>query len=181
MAAPTALRKSTAQLVGYARRDLDALWREVSDAAQARAALMDILPAIVETYGSAAATLAATWYDDAREKAAVRGAFAAFPVEPSDRGAQALAGWATSTATDTLSLQTLILGGIQRRIADHSRLTIMSSSVADPQAAGWRRVGDGSTCEFCALLLGRGFVYSEATADFQSHDHCGCSAEPEWS
>jgi hypothetical protein len=30
------------------------------------------------------------------------------------------------------------------------------------------------------MLIGRGAVYSEATADFQSHDHCNCQAEPAW-
>lgn len=179
MAAPPALRNSVSKLVGYADRDLTALWREVSDAAQARTALMDVLPAIVETYGSAASTLAATWYDDVRAKAAVRGAFTAIPIEATDRGAQALAGWATSTATDMPSLQVLVLGGIQRRIADHMRGTITGSSVADPQAKGWAREGAGE-CEFCQMLIGRGAVYTEATADFASHDHCGCQAVPEF-
>lgn len=179
MAAPVALRNSVSDLVEYADRDLAALWREVNDAAQARAALMDVLPALVETYGQAAATLAATWYDQAREKAAVRGAFSAIPVGPSERGAQALAGWATSTATDISTLQTLILGGLQRRIADNVRDTIAGSSIADPSAKGWARAGNGGcTSGFCDMLIGRGAVYSEATADFASHDHCQCYAVP---
>lgn len=180
MAAPTALRRSTAELVGYANRDLSALWREVSDAAQARTALMDILPALVETYGSAASTLAATWYDDAREKAAVRGVFTAIPVEPSDRGAQALAGWATTTATNMDTLQTLVLGGIQRRIADHSRLTVTSSSAADPNAGGWVRVGVGA-CKsgWCDQYLD-GEIRTVAY-DFPAHDNCNCYAMPAWS
>jgi hypothetical protein len=28
------------------------------------------------------------------------------------------------------------------------------------------------------MLIGRGAVYSEAGADFASHDHCNCSAVP---
>jgi hypothetical protein len=28
------------------------------------------------------------------------------------------------------------------------------------------------------MLIGRGAVYSEATADFAAHDHCKCSAVP---
>jgi hypothetical protein len=179
MAAPPALRNSTNQLLGFAKRDLAALWREVSDAAQARTALMDLLPAIVTTYGAAAATLAATWYDDAREKAAVRGSFTAIPVEPGDRGAQALAGWASSQANDLGSMQTLILGGLQRRIADNVRGTIAGSSIADPSAHGWAREGSGGcTSGFCDMLIARGAVYTEASADFASHDHCQCFAVP---
>lgn len=179
MAAPAALRNSTGLLVGYARRDLSALWRDVNTVAQAQMALMDILPALIETYGAAAATLAATWYDDAREKAAVRGSFQAIPIEPGDRGAQALAGWATSTATSVGALEALILGGIQRRIADHSRLTVTSSSTADPAAGGWVRVGTGA-CKsgWCDQFLD-GEVRSVAY-DFPAHDNCNCHAIPDW-
>lgn len=179
MAAPTQLRSSVNELVRFANRDLSALWREVSDAAQARTALMDVLPALVETYGQAAATLAAAWYDDARAKAAVKGSFTAIPADPSDRGAQALAGWATSTATDIATLQTLISGGLQRRIADNVRDTVSGSAIADPSARGWARAGNGGcTSGFCDMLIARGAVYTEATADFASHDHCQCYAVP---
>lgn len=175
-----ALRAETARLVTLADRDLSRLWRLVSDGASAEVALRDLLPAIVQQYGAAGAAMASEWYDDAREKAGVGGSFSSIPLDAEDRGAQALVGWALRTATDDASLQTLILGGVQRRIADHVRGTLTGSSVADPGARGWRRVGDGSSCSFCSMLLGRGFVYVEATASFQSHDNCGCSAEPEW-
>lgn len=177
MATPSLLRSRLAQLTGLANRDLNALWRQVNDAAQARTALMDVLPALVATYGQAAATLAAEWYDEARLKAAAGGSFAAIPVEPSDRGAQALAGWATATAADMTSLQALIEGGLQRRIADSARETVMGSTVADPKASGWQRQAQGG-CAFCQMLAGRGSVYSEAGADFASHDHCACIAVP---
>ena len=47
----------------------------------------------------------------------------------------------------------------------------------------YRRVGGSSLCAFCAMLVGRGPVYSQTTGYFRSHDHCGCTAEPvygEW-
>jgi hypothetical protein len=68
---------------------------------------------------------------------------------------------------------------MQRRIANFSRQTVMGSSVADPKARGWQRVGAGE-CKtgFCDMLIGRGAVYSEASADFAAHDHCKCSAAP---
>lgn len=177
---PTSLRSDTAQLVRLADRDLTRLWALVANGAAADEALFDLLPAIVTEYGAAGGALAAEWYDQQREKVGAKGRFAAVPLEASDRGAQALAGWALSTATDDNALRSLVLGGVQRRISDHVRLTVAGSSVADPQARGWKRVGDGHSCEFCSMLLGRGAVYTEATADFQSHDHCGCSAAPAW-
>jgi hypothetical protein len=174
------LRRETTGLVRLAERDLSALWRLIADGASAETALRDLLPAIIATYGEAGAALAADWYDDQREKVDARGRFTAIPVESTDRGAQALVGWALAESTDDAALRSLIVGGAQRRISDHVRYTVAGSSVADPAARGWKRVGDGSSCAFCSMLLGRGAVYTEATADFQSHDHCGCSAAPAW-
>lgn len=174
------LRRDVRSLVRLANRDLSALWRLVAQGASAETALRDLLPAIVTTYGEAGAAVAAEWYDDLRDKAEARGRFTAIPLESSDRGTQALIGWALTTATDDASLASLVLGGTQRRIADHARLTVMKSSVADPAARGWKRVGDGRTCEFCSMLIGRGAVYTEASADFESHDSCGCQAAPDF-
>lgn len=174
------LRRETAGLVRLAERDLSALWRLIADGAATETALRDLLPAIVATYGQAGAALASDWYDDQREKVDTRSRFSAIPLEADDRGTQALVGWALAEATDDTALRTLIAGGVQRRIADHVRGTIAGSSIEDPAARGWKRVGDGSSCSFCSMLLGRGAVYTEATADFQSHDHCGCSAAPAW-
>lgn len=173
------LRDGVTGLVGYASRDLDALWREVRTAAEAETALRDILPALIATYGLAASALAADWYDELRHKVGAKGRFSAIAADIKDTGAQALVGWATSTATDMPGLQALVLGGTQRRIANFSRGTIIESSVADPAARGWQRIGSGE-CAFCAMLIGRGAVYSEASADFAAHDHCSCSAAPEF-
>lgn len=171
------LRDGVRGLVRYADRDLSALWRQIATAAEAETALRDILPALIDTYGAAAGALAADWYDSHREKVGVKGGFRAIPADIPETGTQSLIGWAVQEATDTASLQALILGGTQRRIANFSRSTITGSSVADPAATGWQRVGSGE-CAFCAMLIGRGAVYSEAAADFASHDHCNCSATP---
>lgn len=64
-----------------------------------------------------------------------------------------------------------------RLVLSGSRGTI-SGAVRDGGIAGYRRVSDGKPCAFCAMLLGRGAVYSADTADFHAHDGDGCSAEP---
>lgn len=69
-------------------------------------------------------------------------------------------------------------GAATRLVLDAGRTTILQSVVADDRARGWRRVTSGRACEFCSMLAGRDAVYTEATADFASHDHCSCSAEP---
>ena len=183
MQASAPLRRGVAGLATLASHDLAALWRQVETAAQAEAALRDILPGLIETYGLAAGTLAADWYDDLREHREIRGRFTAIPADIPDVGAQALVGWALAEVKDPADLsafRALIEGGTQRRIANFSRQTVTQSSVADPQASGWQRVGSGE-CAFCAMLIGRGAVYTEASADFASHDHCNCGAEPAWS
>ena len=174
------LRRESASLVRLADRDLSRLWRLVTNGASAEVALRDLLPAIVTEYGQAGAAMAAEWYDAEREKVGARGRFLATPLAASDRGTQALIGWALATATDDLSLHTLILGGTQRRISDHVRYTVTDNATTDRAARGWQRVTDGNACAFCSMLAGRGTVYSEAGADFASHDACGCSAVPAW-
>jgi hypothetical protein len=176
------LRSGVKILTGYAERDLDALWRQVATAVQAREALMDVLPSLVATYGDAAGTLAADYYDDLRERKGAKRRFSAIVAElPNGGGTDELARWGVSPLfagePDWLSAKALVAGGLQRRIANVSRLTITQSSIQDPGARGWQRVGVGE-CDFCQMLLGRGAVYTEATADFASHDHCNCAAEP---
>lgn len=169
------LRRETDALVRLADRDLSRLWRLVEDGSSAEAALRDLLPLIVTEYGTVGAALAAEWYDEERERAEARGRFAAIPLEPSDRGTDALIGFALATATNDEALRTLILGGTQRRIADHQRLTVTSSSVADPAAGGWIRVGRGE-CDWCKQYLDgevRAVPY-----DFNAHDNCNCGAVP---
>lgn len=177
MATPDELRKLQQQLARLATNDMAAMWRQVSNAVEARKALQDILPALLDTYGNAAASVAADWYDEARLAADIGGSFTAVPASLSGQGSDALALWASEKGTDLASVQTLVEGGVQRRILAWSRETVMGSALADPRADGWQRVGAGS-CDFCNVLIGRGTVYSKESADFASHDHCNCAAAP---
>lgn len=69
-------------------------------------------------------------------------------------------------------------GAATRLVLDGGRDTIRETLASDPEAAGWTRVIGGQGCSFCMMLAGRGAVYSADTADFASHDHCMCMAEP---
>jgi hypothetical protein len=177
LATPTRLRRDIRTLTNEAASDLQALWREVETALAVEVALRDVLPGLVDAYGAAAATVAAEWYDDLRAEREVRGRFLAAPADIAQTGTQALVGWALTEARDLPAFKTLIEGGTQRRIANFARQTVTMSSIADPAARGWQRTGLGE-CDFCQMLIGRGAVYSEATADFEAHDHCSCGAEP---
>jgi hypothetical protein len=183
----TEARQGLLDLTALAKRDLDLVWLQISDlpAEQVRDALREILPAITDEYGIAAAALAADWYDDAREAAGVGGSFTATPVDiPPQERFDALARWGTTPlfaeSPNKTSALTLITGGLQRVVADAHRLTVVESTMADPEASGWRRVGVGANCGFCQMLIGRGAVYTEASVTFRSHDHCNCVASPTW-
>lgn len=175
------LRNAVDDLHRLATADLRALWAQVSTPAEAREALEDILPLLVQTYGTAAGTVAADWYDELRHELNVDRRFFAIVADLDDLGAGVLARWGIGPLFDAepdwRRAQVLIDGGLQRRIATVPRETIRLSSIEDPGAQGWQRSASGG-CAFCVMLASRGAVYSEASADFAAHDHCRCMAVP---
>lgn len=69
-------------------------------------------------------------------------------------------------------------GNVSRQVLQGGRDTLLRSVREDNSALGWARVTDGDPCGFCALLASRGPVYDKDTAFFESHEACGCTAEP---
>lgn len=180
--AAEAHRRDVATLESLARNDLRLLLAPLDSAEAVRDALLRSLPDLVDIYGSAAATLAADWYEELRAEEAIRGRFTATPATLPDLGrSEALARWAVTPMFDAdpdkLKALERASGGLQRIISNGSRETIAYSSIDDPKANGWQRTGRGA-CGFCAMLISRGDVYTEHSADFASHDHCNCSAVP---
>ena len=86
------------------------------------------------------------------------------------------AGQTPAQAMSTALVRTT--GAVGRHVLEGGRLTVMRSSFRDARSGGWVRVTSGGACDFCQMLADRGPVYSEASADFQAHDHCACTAEP---
>lgn len=190
MAAPaTEAREALVGLTSLTREEVRAIVAELRrmdlSPERVRDALLDLLPEFGTEYHLAAAALAADWYDDLRDAEAVRGRFRADPVPPPTPARwEALVRWGIEPLfrpePDWDAATGLLEGGAQRTVADGHRLTVVENTKRDPQAKGWRRVGDGSSCAFCRLLISRGAVYSKDTVTFKSHDHCGCSAAPSW-
>lgn len=73
---------------------------------------------------------------------------------------------------------TKVSAAAARHVLDGGRNVTVNSVNADPAARGWARVTSANACAFCAMLAGRGGVYTETTADFAAHDGCGCVVEP---
>lgn len=210
-----AQRQALKDLNTMARADLEAVWPVLTQgsATELRDGLADVLPALGNGYGNAAAQLGATYYEDLRDLSGAKKPFdPVLPDLPDEGRWGALANWSTVGLRDQekalwearLEDQFLgkanpalgkdpgedarwavamekVYGGLQRSIADQHRLTVVQSSLADPAAQGWARVGVGGSCEFCTMLIGRGEVYSDTTVAFRTHDHCNCSAAPAFS
>lgn len=180
-------RQAVADLTVLASRELWSVWSQVRDLPpeQVRDALMDVLPLLGDEYGFAAATVAADYYETARERAGARGRFRPIvPAGPDRARWEALARWGVDPLfheyPNPAAALERVEGGLGRTVADQHRGTIVESSVNDPAAQGWMRVGSGDTCDFCRMLIDRGGVYTQRGAIFKSHDHCNCVAAPSW-
>lgn len=72
-----------------------------------------------------------------------------------------------------------VVGALSKLVLTGGRRTLTDLTTRDPVAIGFGRVTSGDPCAFCRMLASRGAVYkTEKSADFESHDGCGCSAEP---
>ena len=91
----------------------------------------------------------------------------ATPAQARDRAAVTLAGTASRLALE---------GG---------RDVVAGTVIADEDALGWARIGDGDSCPWCLMLISRGAVYKSAITAGDGryggekyHDHDGCQAVP---
>lgn len=166
------------------RADLLTLWRglDLDKPLVVKSALMDQLPSLASEHFLRAATVSADWYDLMRSDLGVRGSFQALiPDPPTTQRSQVLARWGigplfSQTPAVDVALSKLV-GGLTRLVLNGGRDTVVQSTNADPAHVGWARVGAGD-CDFCQMLIDRGPVYGADSADFESHDHCHCSAVP---
>ncbi|MGW5122977.1 VG15 protein [Streptomyces sp. NPDC004069] len=78
-------------------------------------------------------------------------------------------------AASTRVMATRLQGSGVRLAMAGPRQTTMQTFRQRRVVEAWRRVGQGATCSFCLMLVGRGAVYRRAeTARFRTHDHCHC-------
>lgn len=169
------LRQITRNMDSRARGLIVKRWVKRDDAL-----LAEIIDSVVMSHGDALSVATAEWYDLDREMNGVGGRYRAESLRTRQSGAESLVGWARATALTPESMQSLVLGGVTKRIANASRLTISANAEADPRALGWQRRTSAGACLFCLMLADRGAVYKADTARFASHDDCRCSAVPAW-
>lgn len=170
-------------LINLAIRDLDGIWSQFTSAEMARDGLMDVLPDLIDVYGSASAALGADWYDELREQAEVPGRFPAVVAPlPPPKPAHVLARWSVgplfAAEPDWAAAKALVDGGLEKAVADLDRESFTTSAVQDPMSEGWKRVGSGK-CDFCAMVIGRGIIYRN-NPHFASHNNCTCTVISVW-
>jgi hypothetical protein len=186
-------RQAQMSLRARALRDFLILWPLWHDD-NSFANLVTATMPLVRSYRSISAALAAAYFDAARRISGAEGdaaAVAAAAVNDSQvtaslyvtgkLGHSAAVNGGQSSADARKSSLVRVSGAVTRHVLAGGRDTILQSVEADDKALGWARVTDGDPCYFCLTLASRGAVYkSEATASFEAHDHCGCSAMPVW-
>jgi len=183
-------------LAKLAQRDLMGFWYGLGtdDPIALKAALLDFMPDLIATYGSAAAGLAADRYDELRADSVATGAFRAALADPlPDEQVQAVTRWALGPAfgdkADPAAALTMLTDAAQRLVRQQARNTVALNVERDPFGASYARVPKGkTTCAFCLMLASRGAVYgskksAETIRNSGKHYHtkCDCEAEPVWS
>lgn len=147
-----------------------------------RAALLEVVPALVGYYSDGAAALAADFYEDERDLAGARTVFTPELVV-ADRTVKLRSAVAWSAAPlfvdpgDLLTVGDRLAEVVQLDVARAYRDTITENRKRDPDCVGWRRVTAGG-CKLCRMLADRGAIYKESTARFAAHPNCNCAAQP---
>jgi hypothetical protein len=178
-------------------RDVIAVLRDLFDVENADRtwpALRSMLAAMTRQQHATSATIANTYYDQARTEAGASGFY--LPVTPADLleellqvvlDATGVAAFKRAialgkTPEEALQIAGVTLSGsISRLVLSGGRDQILGNVRQDRQAVGWARLTDKDPCAFCSMLSSRGPVYrSKQTAGFQAHDHCACMPVPAW-
>lgn len=178
-------------------RDVVSLLRDLFDvdnADRAWPAIRSMLAAMSTQQHATSATMANTYYGQARTEAGAGGAF--IPITPAALAEELLRVVLDSTGiaafkraiglgkTPEEALQiagVTLSGAVSRLVLSGGRDSILGNVRRDRQAVGWARLTDKDPCAFCAMLASRGPVYrSKRTAEFPAHDHCACMPVPAW-
>lgn len=148
-----------------------------------RLALLDNVPALIDYYAQGSAALAADFYSEQRELAAIATPYTAelVLVDRTVKIRRAIA-WSAEPLFDPANDPENLAGRrlaevVQLEVARPYRDTITTNRRNDAASVGWRRITRGG-CKMCRMLADRGAVYKEATVHFATHPSCHCTAQP---
>ena len=158
---------STAALADL-RALLSSLENEAPDRAQK--VLFEVFPELFNPYAAAASDVSASFYEEVRDLAGVRGSFAAEALDAveSDRWTSLVgAGTQPRMLEQGASnlMFTFLSGGLTSILSTAAADTIYGNAQKDPVKTGFQRIPKPGCCGFCGMLASRGAVYaSEAAA-----------------
>ena len=163
-----------------AQKALMTVWNSLdfSKPALCRDILLEMLPAIVERYGNAAATAAAEMYEAvmlAEKGYMLPAIMAEANLDMMTNSVRYAAGHLFRDAAPT-ALQVL-MKSLDYYVKQTARETVEQTAYRDrKEGARYARVPQGpTTCEFCVMLASRGFVYkTKSTAGDGYHTDCDC-------
>lgn len=180
-------RRAQMALRAVALRDYLRIWPLWDGTDPGFRRLADATVVLVTAHHKTAAALAAAYYDSFRNAERAGGTaaphLAATPTEGVIAGTlyltgrdmtrrAILAGQSPQAARQTALIRTS--GTVGRLVLAGGRDTLVESARGDRASHGTRRILSGGACDFCQSLAGQ----PASDADFQAHDHCGCTAEP---
>lgn len=186
-------RQAQLALRAQSLRDFTRLWPLWQGDEQSFRRLVEATLPLVNAHHSTSRSLAAAYYGAFRMAEGVGGTATPRLADPPDRAAVVSSLYVTGQVmtrkaiaaglSPQAAMQTALTrtsGAVGRHVLHGGRTTLLQSTATDRQTRGWARVTAGSPCGFCATLASRGAVYSETGGGFQAHDHCACSAEPQY-
>lgn len=194
MASPAelrALRNAQAGVSALVERDLARVFSRVAseDARFVRDVLLEVAPRIVDQYAQIAQTVGLDWYRTVR--AAALGPNAAplppgAPIPLPDTAERVIetvrraAGSLFGENADPAGALHSITSKCQQYALEGARDGIRTMTLSDPASRGWSRSVSANACDFCVDLAARGAVYSADSAEFEAHNGCNCTANPEF-
>lgn len=191
-------RRAQAALIALLLRDMRTLRRLIAPV-RLRETVPDWIAAVrslVDQYGAASSSLAATAYEEQREAAGIRSRYSAEPAPaPPDEQVEASLRWAVAElwgGGDLETAQSKAEGAAQKLVLDQGRETLRQAVRQDRDAVAYARAAALGACSFCKLMASRGAIYKtagtagrEADERFSGdasvvkfHDNCHCTIIP---
>lgn len=171
MATAEQVRRAQAVLADRARREVAQVWRKASTLPADRVALamVEVLEAVADKYGTATGAIAANFYDELREAAGASGRFSPLVASlPEAERFEALARWGVGPLfgenPDPALALSKVSGGLSRIVQNVGRDTTANAVATDPAGPTYARHASANACAFCALLASRGPVYTSAAS-----------------
>jgi hypothetical protein len=150
--------------------DLRALLSGLEDVSPERtkAVLFEAFPEVFNPYAAATSAVSASFYEEVRAAADVKGSFAAETLDTVEAPRwNGLVGFGTRSLeqSGTALMYSLLSGGLTSILSTMAADTIYGNAQKDPVTARFQRIPKAGCCGFCGMLASRGADYdSEESA-----------------